>query len=54
MTFLEKLYILLDNKRMTRNKLVTELDLSKNAVQNWEKTGQQAKSGNDEKDCRLF
>lgn len=39
MTFLEKLYILLDNKKMTRNKLVTELNLNKNAVQNWEKQG---------------
>lgn len=39
MTFLEKLDILLYDKRMTKNKLITELNLGKNSFQNWRKQG---------------
>lgn len=39
MTFLEKLNILLYDKRMTKNKLLTELNLGRNSYQNWKKEG---------------
>lgn len=39
MTFLEKLYILLDNKRMTGNMLLRELNLNKSSIQNWRRQG---------------
>ncbi|MBQ5331749.1 MAG: helix-turn-helix transcriptional regulator, partial [Oscillospiraceae bacterium] len=36
---MEKLNIILYDKRMTKNKLLTELNLGRNSYQNWKKEG---------------
>lgn len=54
MTFLEKLNILLYDKRMTQNKLLTELNLGRSSIQNWRRQGSKPRAETMEKIADYF